>query len=107
MATANPVEYEGAYPLPLGQLDRFLVRVGFGYPTADREWDVLHRRVRRRHEQQQLEAVTDEAGLRAVQAAVERVSIEESVGRYCVALADATRTHAQWLMGAHRAARSP
>ena len=41
LATANPVEYEGTYPLPEAQLDRFLLRVGFGYPTADEEWDVL------------------------------------------------------------------
>ena len=47
LATANPVEYEGTYPLPEAQLDRFLLRVPFGYPTADEEWDVLapaHRR---------------------------------------------------------------
>ena len=41
IATANPVEYEGTYPLPEAQLDRFLLRVSFGYPTADEEWDVL------------------------------------------------------------------
>ena len=50
MATANPVEYEGTYPLPEAQLDRFLMRVGFGYPTRDQEWEVLTRRMARRRE---------------------------------------------------------
>ena len=45
LATANPVEYEGTYPLPEAQLDRFLLRVGFGYPTADEEYDVLRTRI--------------------------------------------------------------
>ena len=99
MATANPVEYEGTYPLPEAQLDRFLMRVGFGYPTRDQEWEVLTRRMARRREEQHLEPVTDGAGLLAMQAAVETVTVEESVGRYCVALAAATRDHPHVLMG--------
>ena len=99
LATANPVEYEGTYPLPEAQLDRFLMRVGFGYPTEDQEWDVLSLRIERRQEDQHLRAVTDRAGLLAMQAAVETVSVDQSVGRYCVALAAATRTHPQVLMG--------
>src|SRR5215217_4185347 len=47
LATANPIEYEGTYPLPEAQLDRFLLRVSFGYPTAEEEWDVLRRRMAR------------------------------------------------------------
>ncbi|NUR09389.1 MAG: MoxR family ATPase [Nocardioidaceae bacterium] len=99
LATANPVEYEGTYPLPEAQLDRFLMRVGFGYPTADQEWHVLQRRLARRQEAQTLDPVTDAAGLLAMQAAVETVTVEESVGRYCVELASATRDHPQVLMG--------
>jgi MoxR-like ATPase len=99
LATANPVEYEGTYPLPEAQLDRFLMRVSFGYPTRDQEWDVLQRRLERRQEAQQLDAVTDAAGLRAMQASIETVTVEESVGRYCVTLAAATRAHPQALMG--------
>ena len=100
LATANPVEYEGSYPLPEAQLDRFLLRVAFGYPSADEEWDVLSRRVTRQREDQHVEAVIDAAGLIAVQRVVERVSVEESVGRYCVDLAAATRRHQQVLVGA-------
>jgi len=99
LATANPVEYEGTYPLPEAQLDRFLMRVAFGYPNADQEWDVLDRRMQRRQEEQALTAVTDAAGLLGMQAAVEQVTVEESVGRYCVALAAATRRHPHVLVG--------
>ncbi len=100
LATANPVEYEGTYPLPEAQLDRFLMRVDFGYPTNDEEYDVVARRVARRQEEVVVAPVTDAAGLAALQAAVERVTVDESVGRYCVALAAATRDHAEALTGA-------
>ncbi len=99
LATANPVEYEGTYPLPEAQLDRFLMRVSFGYPTEDQEWDVLERRLRRRRDDVRLDAVTDAAGLLAMQAAVETITVDESVGRYCVSLTTATRSHPQVLMG--------
>jgi MoxR-like ATPase len=100
VATANPIEYEGTYPLPEAQLDRFLLRVSFGYPDAAEEWAVLARRMARRREAVSLEPVTDAAGLAGMQAAVESIDVEESVGRYCVALASATRHAAQVLVGA-------
>ena len=100
LATANPVEYEGTYPLPEAQLDRFLLRVAFGYPTADEEWDVLTRRIDRRREEQSVEPVTDAAGLLALQQACEAVTVDATVGRYCVELAAATRRHRQVLIGA-------
>ena len=100
LATANPIEYEGTYPLPEAQLDRFLLRVSFGYPTADQEYDVLGRRLARRQEEIVLDAVTDAAGLLAMQEAVETVEVDESVGRYCVDLAAATREHPHALTGA-------
>jgi MoxR-like ATPase len=99
LATSNPVEYEGTYPLPEAQLDRFLLRVAFGYPSSNEEWQVLQRRLDRRREEQTLDRVTDADGLLAMQAAVETVAVEESVGRYCVALAAATRDHPHVLMG--------
>jgi MoxR-like ATPase len=100
LATANPIEYEGTYPLPEAQLDRFLLRVSFGYPSAREEYDVLARRVERRREEVVLDPVTDAAGLAGMQAAVETVEVDESVGRYCVDLAAATRGHADVLTGA-------
>ncbi|MGZ4446312.1 MAG: AAA family ATPase [Nocardioides sp.] len=100
LATANPIEYEGTYPLPEAQLDRFLARISFGYPSAGEEHDVLARRLDRRREELVLEPVTDAAGLRAAQEAVESVVVDESVSRYCVALAAATREHGEVLTGA-------
>ncbi|HEX8094733.1 AAA family ATPase [Jatrophihabitans sp.] len=100
IATANPIEYEGTYPLPEAQLDRFLLRVSFGYPSPDEEWQVLQRRVARQAEAITLNPVLDAAGLRAVQRVVEAIEVEESVGRYCVALVDATRFHQHLLVGA-------
>ncbi|WP_040495611.1 AAA family ATPase [Ilumatobacter nonamiensis] len=100
LATANPVEYEGTYPLPEAQLDRFMMRTSFGYPSADDEWGVLQRRMARQHEEQDLRQITDPATLIAMQAAVERVAVDEDVGRYCVALTAATREHPHVLMGA-------
>jgi MoxR-like ATPase len=100
LATANPIEYEGTYPLPEAQLDRFLLRVSFGYPAADEEWTVLRRRMDRRHEEAVLEPVVDAATLLAMQAALENVAVEDSIGRYIVALTAATREHAQVLVGA-------
>ena len=100
LATANPVEYEGTYPLPEAQLDRFLVRASFGYPTGDEEWDVLRRRMDRRQEEQTLRRIATPDTLVAMQTAVEHVTVDESIGRYCVSLTGATRSHPHSLMGA-------
>ena len=100
LATANPVEYEGTYPLPEAQLDRFLLRVSFGYPSAGEEYDVLRRRLDRQREEVDVSAVTDAAGLSTMQAAVEQVVVDESVARSCVDLAAATRVHNDVLTGA-------
>jgi len=100
LATANPVEYEGTYPLPEAQLDRFLLRVSFGYPNAADEWEVLQRRMARQQEAQVVAGVTDGAGLIEMQQAVETVTVDEGVGQYCVRLVGATRSHQNLLMGA-------
>lgn len=100
LATANPVEYEGTYPLPEAQLDRFLLRVSFGYPDPGEEWEVLRRRISRRREEAEIKPVVNAATLRAMQAALEDVVVEDSIGRYLVALAAATREHPSVLVGA-------
>jgi MoxR-like ATPase len=100
LATANPIEHEGTYPLPEAQLDRFLLRVSFGYPTPDEEWDVLRRRMVRRREEAALTPVVDADTLLGLQAALEDVVVEDSVGRYMVDLTTATRDHPQVLVGA-------
>ncbi|MEU1688690.1 AAA family ATPase [Micromonospora sp. NPDC005707] len=100
LATANPIEYEGTYPLPEAQLDRFLLRVSFGYPNHDEEWEVLRRRIARRREEAEIKPVVDSGTLRAMQAALEDVVVEDSIGRYIVALTAATREHPSVLVGA-------
>ena len=99
LATANPIEYEGTYPLPEAQLDRFLIRVSFGYPTAEEEWEVLRRRMSRRQEEAFLQPVVDARMLQAMQAALESITVEDSIGRYIVSLTAATREHASVLVG--------
>jgi MoxR-like ATPase len=99
IATANPIEYEGTYPLPEAQLDRFLIRVAFGYPSKDEEWQVLQRRIERRTEAITLDQVLDAQQLIALQQAAETVEVTESVGRYCVDLVEATRSHQHLLVG--------
>ena len=100
IATANPIEYEGTYPLPEAQLDRFLLRIGFGYPERDEELDVLRRRMARQREATVLEPVLDATGLLRAQRTVEQVEVEDTVAGYCVDLAAATRTRPQVLVGA-------
>src|SRR3954471_11843290 len=99
LATANPIEYEGTYPLPEAQLDRFLMRISFGYTTETEEHYVVTRRLTRRQEEVELDPVTDAAGLAAIQAAVETVTLDDTVGRYCVDLATSTRDHKDVLTG--------
>ena len=99
LATANPIEYEGTYPLPEAQLDRFLIRVSFGYPTAEEEWEVLRRRMSRRQEEAFLQPVVDARMLQAMQAALESITVEDSIGRYIVSLTAATREHPSVLVG--------
>jgi MoxR-like ATPase len=93
LATANPIEYEGTYPLPEAQLDRFLLRLDVGYPPPEEEMEVLRRRLARRQEATTVTTVVDADRLRALQAGVERVAVDDDVVRYCVDLASATRSH--------------
>jgi MoxR-like ATPase len=100
LATANPIEHEGTYPLPEAQLDRFLLRLAFGYPSGADEVDVLARRIARRTEEARIDPVLDPARLLAVQAAVEDIHVAPSVLRYVVALVTATRADKSALVGA-------
>jgi MoxR-like ATPase len=100
LATANPVEYEGTYPLPEAQLDRFLLRLDIGYPPPAEEVEVLRRRLTRQREETEVEPVLDAVRLRRLQHGVEQVSVDDDVLRYCVDLAAATRAHAAVEVGA-------
>jgi MoxR-like ATPase len=100
LATANPIEYEGTYPLPEAQLDRFLLRVSFGYPDRTEERTVLQRRMTRRREQVTLEPVIDATTLLRAQAAMENVAVEDSLSQYIVDIVAATREHRHVQVGA-------
>ena len=100
LATQNPIEYEGTYPLPEAQLDRFLVRIAIGYPSEDAERDILLERSRRRRERIELEPVCDQQTLRAMQAAIEEVHVAPPLAEYAVAIARATRDSPQLAVGA-------
>jgi MoxR-like ATPase len=100
IATQNPIEYEGTYPLPEAQLDRFLLRVNFGYPSRDDEWTLLERRLGRATDEIQLDAVIDRPGLVEMQQAIEQVHVTEPIGRYVVDVVTGTRTSQRVQVGA-------
>jgi MoxR-like ATPase len=100
VATQNPIEYEGTYPLPEAQLDRFVLRLGVGYPGRDDEWALLERRVERAVDEIELTAVTDRQGLLEMQQALEQVHVSPAVGYYIVDLVAATRTSQRAQVGA-------
>ena len=100
IATQNPIEYEGTYPLPEAQLDRFILRTSIGYPSTDDEWLVLERRLERAADEIELEPVVGRDELLAMQRAIEQVHVTESIGRYMVDVADATRASPRVQVGA-------
>ncbi|MQA76530.1 MAG: AAA domain-containing protein [Solirubrobacterales bacterium] len=100
LATQNPIEYEGTYPLPEAQLDRFLLRISVGYPSREDEWGVLDARLERRRDEVDLASVIDRTTLIAMQRAIEGVHVERSLGLYVVDLVRATRADARVEVGA-------
>jgi len=98
IATQNPVEFHGTYPLPEAQLDRFGLRLSLGYPAAAEELEVLFGQ-QRRHPLEDVRPVLDAATVLALQAEVRTVRVERALGAYVVALADATRRHPSVQLG--------
>jgi MoxR-like ATPase len=100
IATQNPIELEGTYPLPEAQLDRFLLRVGVGYPDADAEREILSIRRARRTDAVTVPVLVTRTELLAMQQALEEVYVSDALERYIVALAQATRTDPRVALGA-------
>jgi MoxR-like ATPase len=100
LATQNPIELEGTYPLPEAQLDRFIMRVRVGYPSLEEERQILARRGARRQDRVDLEPVIEAAQLLQIQATVEQVHTSEAIERYIASLTAATRQHPQVQVGA-------
>jgi len=100
LATQNPIEYEGTYPLPEAQLDRFLIRTGIGYPSRDDEIELLSRRLSRGEDEILLRPVVDGVTLRAMQRALEQVHVSQSIEGYIVDVVTATRKSPRLAVGA-------
>ena len=99
LATENPLELEGTYPLPEAQVDRFLLRLAVGYPTVEEERGILARRRERKTETFDVAPVMDSATFESLQRAVEEVEIEPAVAAYIVDLVRATRQDARCEVG--------
>jgi MoxR-like ATPase len=91
VATQNPIEYEGTFPLPEAQLDRFLVKLAVGYPSQEDEQEMLRRRAERRQDAIEIHQVSDAETLLRLQEVVERVYLAPDLERYIVSLVHATR----------------
>ena len=100
IATENPIEHEGTYPLPEAQVDRFLLKIDVGYPTAEEEVEILRRRRRRRSDDATIEPLTTSDRVRSLQAAIEDVHVDPAVERYMVEIVAGTRAHTQVEVGA-------
>jgi MoxR-like ATPase len=99
LATQNPIEYEGTFPLPEAQLDRFLMRIGVGYPSLEEEEQILIN-LRRIHPIEKIGQVVDAEELLALQSDVWDVTVDETVLNYVVRLVRATRDHRDLILGA-------
>ncbi len=99
LATENPIEYEGTFPLPEAQLDRFLLRLSLGYPDRASEIDILHRQ-RNVHPLETLEQVVSVEELLAAQGAIQEVHVERLILEYIVAIVEASRRHDDVYLGA-------
>jgi len=99
MATQNPIEYEGTFPLPEAQLDRFLLKVSLGYLSVEEEKDLLLH-LRRQHPIDTLQPVIDGAAVVDLSEAVWEVHVDDTLRDYIVRLVDATRQHPDLLLGA-------
>lgn len=100
IATQNPIEYEGTFPLPEAQLDRFIMKLSIGYPTSEQEQEILRRRRERRRDEFELAQVTNGQELLAMRRAVEGVHVDPDVERYMVILTNETRRRRQVAVGA-------
>lgn len=100
LATQNPIEYEGTFPLPEAQLDRFMLKLTVGYPNLEDEKEILHRRRERRQDELSLEKAMDSKQLLALRAALEGVHVEEDLEGYIAALVHETRADRRVAVGA-------
>lgn len=100
IATQNPIEYEGTFPLPEAQLDRFLIKVKIGYPNPNQEMEILQRRHERQTDEITLDQVSSAEELINIRQEIESVHISQEIERYIINIVDKTRSHNQIAIGA-------
>ncbi|WXG47659.1 MAG: MoxR family ATPase [Candidatus Atabeyarchaeum deiterrae] len=100
LATQNPIEYEGVYPLPEAQIDRFMMRISVGYPSKDEEIEILDRRKERKKEEFDVNIVANPEKIVEMQKVVENVHVEEDVESYIVDIVQSTRRYSNIEVGA-------
>ncbi|MBP8000750.1 MAG: MoxR family ATPase [Chloroflexi bacterium] len=99
LATQNPIEYEGTFPLPEAQLDRFIMKLSVGYPSAEEEQAILRSRRQRKQDAFNLQAVTQDNELLAMRQIVEEVYVDDDIEKYIVSLVTATRQDTRVVVG--------
>ncbi|MEE8593509.1 MAG: MoxR family ATPase [Candidatus Bipolaricaulota bacterium] len=100
IATQNPIEYEGTFPLPEAQLDRFMIRLSVGYPSEDDEIEILQRRLDRKQDEITLDTMSSAEELLAMRAATETVMVHPDLEKYIVSIVASTRKHQNIHVGA-------
>jgi MoxR-like ATPase len=100
LATQNPIEYEGTFPLPEAQLDRFMLKLTVGYPSLEEEAEILHRRHERRQDEVTLSALTSAEQLLEMRATVETVHVDADLEGYIANLVHTTRSDRRVAVGA-------
>ncbi len=100
MATQNPFEFEGTFPLPEAQLDRFSVKLSLGYPSPEQEQEILKRRRDRGHDEVALQPITNATELLAMRQALEKIYVDPDLEKYIVAIVNETRREARMAIGA-------
>ncbi len=99
-ATQNPIEYEGTYPLPEAQLDRFIMKLGIGYPSQEEEAEILDRRTKRESDDVKIEQVASKEEIIAMQKLVEKTHVDQELERYIVKIVRETRNYSGVEVGA-------
>ncbi|MEM0075912.1 MAG: MoxR family ATPase [Conexivisphaerales archaeon] len=100
IATQNPIEYEGTYPLPEAQVDRFLAKISVGYPSAQEEFSIAGKRNERKYDDVELEVVVDAPEVEEMRRGVEDVYVDKSLLNYMVEIVRRTRVHKDVEIGA-------
>jgi MoxR-like ATPase len=100
LATQNPIEYEGTFPLPEAQLDRFMLKMTVGYPSVEAEKEILQRRRQRQKDQVELRGITSASTLLEMRAAIETIHVDDDLEGYIIALVNGTRRDKRVAVGA-------